>query len=233
MLKVCSVCGVEKPATTEFFHLNKGGKYGLRGQCRECRKIVIRSQIQLPHNCLRRAQIAAEYVASGRNAARNRAWRRKNPESALASKRRWSAKNADKLREAGKKYRDKNRERCREKQRRADAKAMENPAHVLKCRMKKRISGLLRGKAGVKTEELLGYTKEQLMRHIERQFTTGMNWEKLLNGEIHIDHIIPVSSFKSITTDLSELKACWALTNLRPLWAKDNYAKSNKVLTLL
>lgn len=35
--KVCSVCGIEYPATLEYFNKEKHGKYGLRSKCRECR----------------------------------------------------------------------------------------------------------------------------------------------------------------------------------------------------
>lgn len=35
--KTCSKCGRDLPATTEFFHRNSNGKYGLRAICRECR----------------------------------------------------------------------------------------------------------------------------------------------------------------------------------------------------
>lgn len=37
-LKTCSSCGHEYPATTEYFYFKKGGRYGVTGQCRECRK---------------------------------------------------------------------------------------------------------------------------------------------------------------------------------------------------
>jgi hypothetical protein len=37
MMKKCSKCGQEKPATAEFFHSNKRGKYGVMAVCRECR----------------------------------------------------------------------------------------------------------------------------------------------------------------------------------------------------
>lgn len=36
--KVCTICGEEFPATVEYFHKQKGGKYGLMGECRECHK---------------------------------------------------------------------------------------------------------------------------------------------------------------------------------------------------
>lgn len=34
--KCTGICGKELAATTEFFHKNKRGKFGLRGECREC-----------------------------------------------------------------------------------------------------------------------------------------------------------------------------------------------------
>ena len=37
--KVCKTCKKELPATEQYFHKEKGGKYGLRSNCRECRHI--------------------------------------------------------------------------------------------------------------------------------------------------------------------------------------------------
>ncbi len=80
-------------------------------------------------------------------------------------------------------------------------------------------------------EKLLGYTIHDLRVHLERQFTKGMNWDKFMKGEIHIDHIHPKASFDLLDSD--EWRVCWSLPNLRPLWAKDNQKKHAKVLSLL
>lgn len=37
--KVCSGCGVSKPATTEFFHYDERYRMNLRSECKECRAI--------------------------------------------------------------------------------------------------------------------------------------------------------------------------------------------------
>jgi hypothetical protein len=76
------------------------------------------------------------------------------------------------------------------------------------------------------TFELLPFTKEELVEHLESQFTDGMSWDRF--NEIHIDHIRPVSSFNYTTTECEDFKKCWALNNLQPLWAKDNIMKSDK-----
>ena len=82
-----------------------------------------------------------------------------------------------------------------------------------------------------KVTEMLGYTIAELRTHIGRQFTKGMTWDKFMNGEIHIDHIHPKASFD--LSDADQWQICWGLPNLRPMWAKDNLAKSAKILTLL
>jgi hypothetical protein len=73
----------------------------------------------------------------------------------------------------------------------------------------------------------LGYTPKDLCDHLEGLFEPGMNWEKFLNGEIHIDHIIPKSSFFYTSEEDLEFKECWALKNLKPIWNYNNWAKND------
>lgn len=82
-----------------------------------------------------------------------------------------------------------------------------------------------------RVEKLLGYTINDLRIHLERQFTKGMSWDKFIKGEIHIDHIHPKASFDFSNPD--EWRVCWSLPNLRPLWARDNLKKGDKVLSLI
>lgn len=111
-------------------------------------------------------------------------------------------------------------------------------AHMRRRTRHDRIGDIMRdalkrgGKSG-KVEWLLGYTIADLRKHLESQFTYRMNWDRFNKGDIHIDHILPISSFNFKEIGDSEWKACWDLPNLRPLWAKDNIAKSNKLLFLL
>lgn len=72
----------------------------------------------------------------------------------------------------------------------------------------------------------VGYDRNELVRHIERQFLPGMSWENA--GEWHIDHITPASEFKYSKPDDPDFKVCWGLANLRPLWAEDNIKKNAK-----
>ncbi len=77
------------------------------------------------------------------------------------------------------------------------------------------------------TEMFIGCSFAELKIHVERQFTKGMTWEN--RDQWHIDHIIPLSTAKT-EEDVIRLNH---YTNLRPLWAKDNLAKSDKVEFLL
>ena len=53
-----------------------------------------------------------------------------------------------------------------------------------------------------------------------------MSWENY--GQWHIDHRIPESWFKIHTMHDKSFKDCWALSNLQPLWAKENLSKNNR-----
>ena len=89
------------------------------------------------------------------------------------------------------------------------------------------ISRCLRGKTDT-TQKLIGYTYDELTTHLESLFKDGMTWKGFMRGEIHIDHIVPKSRFRYNKPDDPELRACWSLGNLQPLWAKDNLSKWNK-----
>lgn len=87
------------------------------------------------------------------------------------------------------------------------------------------LSSMLRrfGKNKEKTTiEILGYSAEDLKNHMESLFLEGMTWENW--GLWQIDHIRPISSFEKTT----DPKIVNALTNLQPLWKKDNIIKSDK-----
>ena len=77
-----------------------------------------------------------------------------------------------------------------------------------------------------KTEEVLGYTINDLRKHIGSMFDSRMSWDNY--GEWHIDHIRPASWFSYSSTDDDEFKDCWSLGNLQPKWAFDNLSKGNR-----
>jgi hypothetical protein len=81
--------------------------------------------------------------------------------------------------------------------------------------------------ASEKWKKELGYTPMDLKIHLEQLFTEGMNWDLFLSGKIHIDHIIPKSSFVYTSEEDLDFKECWNLKNLRPAWNTDNWEKND------
>jgi hypothetical protein len=75
-----------------------------------------------------------------------------------------------------------------------------------------------------RSEDILGCTLDFFMNYISLQFKDGMSFERM--SEIHLDHIIPISSAKT-EEDIIRLNH---YTNFQPLWAKDNFKKSNKII---
>ena len=94
--------------------------------------------------------------------------------------------------------------------------------------VRQRIGAAKQGRAWAK---LLPYSMDQLMRHLERQFLPGMGWHNM--GTWEIDHIVPQSAFNFASPDDADFQACWALTNLRPLWSRENESKKDKRIYLL
>ena len=71
----------------------------------------------------------------------------------------------------------------------------------------------------------LPYTNDDLVAHIERQFTSGMTWDNY--GDWHIDHIVPVKWY--VDNGVTDLSSINALSNLQPLWAADNLSKGSSL----
>lgn len=100
--------------------------------------------------------------------------------------------------------------------------------YKLLCNLRSRLHvALKRNKRVSHTIDLLGCSIEELKSHIELKFSENMNWDEVKSGAIHIDHIIPCSFFDLSISE--EQKKCFHYSNLQPLWAKDNFKKSNKL----
>lgn len=148
-----------------------------------------------------------------------------------AIKRDEKRKKEEAAKQASKKHDAHVREWRRDESRLSRWKYENDPTYAMYHRMKRWMNKhLTEVRPSKKWADLLGYTAAQLRDHIERQFLPGMTWGN--KGQWHIDHIIPVSSFNIASADSPEFRVCFGLPNLRPLWAQDNLAKSDKVETL-
>ena len=78
------------------------------------------------------------------------------------------------------------------------------------------------------TFALLGYSSDDLIKHLESKFRDGMTWDNYGKDGWHIDHVIPDSWFSYSSTEDEQFKLSWSLQNLQPLWAIDNCSKGNR-----
>ena len=167
-----------------------------------------------------------------------RARKAANPEKYRAKYLEYMEKNKDRERERCRlkmaKYRSENKDdfkkkQLRKKNERCKERAKNDPVFAMKMRALFSLNrafkqnGLSKPGTG-SSHDLLGCTWEELKKHMESQFTNGMSWDN--RGEWHVDHIIPLSTGKTI----DEVKRLCHYSNLQPLWAVDNLKKGAKIL---
>lgn len=141
--------------------------------------------------------------------------------------RKWHKSNPEKHRDAGRRWVASNRDRAREIWREMRSRRMSRPEVRVHARVSNQIyCSLSMKKSGKKTFDMLGYTATDLKSHLEAQFTAGMSWDN--HGDWHIDHIVPLAEFSFDGDIETAVKRAWALSNLRPIWAKDNLSKGRR-----
>lgn len=215
--RLCPKCGVRKDRSA--FGSDPSRKDGLRVWCRECH-----------------GQETSEWRANNPDRQRElvKRWAKKNPDRVAAKTRRHLEKHPGIGAMYAAQWRERNIDRARELARKHNRKRLSTVSGRLNCRVGNAVRACLGGLKGWRpTFSLLPYTSDELRLHIERQFHGRMDWPAFMRGEIHIDHIVPLASFKISGPDCDEFKRAWAITNLRPMWSKDNLRKSAKRLFLI
>jgi len=140
----------------------------------------------------------------------------------------WRMENKEKSREIDRKWREKNIEKVRMARNKSIAKKRATLAGSLNHRMSVGIQQSLKGnKKGRSWESLVGFSLEELKKHLERQFKKGMSWKLVMAGKIHIDHKTPIIAFNFEKPEDLDFKRCWSLKNLQPLFALENKSKKD------
>jgi len=188
-------------------------KCGRRANCRECEKAR--------HRKFYWDNYEEQIKRIKQNHIKNAAKEKKYREIVWTEGRAWSQNNPILFAEIRRKSRKKTRENINARNRK---RFQENPELRLIRSVRKAIWLSLRGNKKNHWENLVGYTLDDLIKHIESQFTEGMNWQNY--GQWHIDHIIPIASFRFTLPTDNDFKQCWKLNNLQPMWAMDNYKKA-------
>ncbi len=211
--KRCSRC--KKKKSVDLFGLHKQRKDGYRCYCKKCSRIIDRGNYKKNIESRREKSLSWYHANQDRCKDRNRIWRKNNPEKHKLAIAKW---------------RERNHKRNLEIHRRACKKHGSTPKGRLNSRMSTAIYKSLRGnKNKKKWQEIVGYSVCDLKNHLEKQFTEGMTWERFLNAEIHIDHIVPKAVFNFEKPEDDDFKRCWDIKNLQPLWAIDNSKKGKRL----
>jgi hypothetical protein len=162
----------------------------------------------------------------------NKRYYKKNKEDITEWYKEWAKENKSYLKEQHTKWRENNKDHVNKYKRDYERKRRaEDPKYRLGVRTRTAVWQLLKERGVKKTNktfDLLDYSIEELMTHLELLFTTGMTWDNY--GEWHVDHKIPMNSFQFESTDDIGFKECWKLSNLQPLWGPENLSKGTKLL---
>jgi hypothetical protein len=152
---------------------------------------------------------------------------KKHRDKYLAQKKEYWRLNKDKITE----YKQVNKERDRKKiNKRKAQRKKEDPIFKLRINLPERVRVFLKQKGhkkSRKTIEIVGIEYDGLYKHLCESFELNygiprgyIDWK-----DVHIDHIIPLSSANS---EEAIYKLCH-YRNLQLLYAEDNLEKSNKV----
>ena len=159
-------------------------------------------------------------------------WRDNNKEYMSNKSKTWYEQNKEYRKKYLKEYREKNIDKWKKLKRDYERnRKSRDPLYKLISNFRTAIYQVLKESNVEKNGhyfDILGYTPEELINHLEKQFTEGMTWENY--GEFHVDHKLPISSFNIKEIGDEEFMRCWCLDNLQPMWGEENIRKSNKVL---
>lgn len=161
----------------------------------------------------------------------SRVYRDKNKCRAREAAREYYKNNSKKIKKRAKDWADSNKDRVRD-----NAKAYQKTlrrteigksiifmrACIRRC--------LIRKNNGERTVDLIGYSPNELKRHLENQFHSSMDWSNY-GTKWHIDHITPISYF--IKQGIKDPKVINCLSNLRPIHKIENLRKSDNIEFLL
>lgn len=211
-MKNCSGCKIEKELF-EFSKLSRN-KDGLHSRCKTC--------VNADNKSYRDGNKEKVKIARKEHYKKNRV-------KLLKEKKKYADTHKEDKAEYDKKYREDNKKDIASYKKVWERnQKMTNPDFRIKANLRRRLTHALKGSAkSASTMKLLGCSINDLMTHLQNQFTKGMSFDNY--GAWHIDHIMPCSAY-DLTIEAQQEK-CFNYTNLQPLWAIDNYKKGTKMKT--
>ena len=208
--KYCPCCKQVKERTE--YSKNKARPDGIGSICKVCEKTKRQERLKKPEFKKKHNEQGAK-------------WRRENPERQKELERNYRERNRDKISE--RRRSEEGRRYSREYQR---SRRRNDPFYKMRQIVSRQVLHALSGNhKAAGTFNALPYTVEQLVEHLESQFDENMTWDN--HGSYwHLDHIYPQSRLPYDSLEHPNFLKCWSLENLRPLEAKENIRKGNKVI---
>ena len=155
-----------------------------------------------------------------------RKWAEENKDAIKERTKEWHNQNKEKVKQQRSKYRLANKDKIYANMKKYRSSRKGKIDHTISSAISKHLKANKIIKASRHWEDLVGYTSEQLIEHLESKFTPEMSWDNY-GTYWHIDHIKPKSWFKYESIEDTDFKECWGLNNLQPLEAKENMRKNN------
>jgi hypothetical protein len=159
-------------------------------------------------------------------------WRDNNKEYMSNKSKNWYEENKERRKQYLKEYREKNIDKIRKTKRDYERnRKASDPLYKLITNFRTAIWTVLKESNVDKYGhyfDILQYTPEELINHLEKQFVPDMTWDNY--GIWHVDHKLPITSFDIQEMGDEEFMRCWCLDNLQPMWGEENIRKSNKIL---
>lgn len=204
--KICTKCKNNLPLSS--FCKSKYSADGYFYICKECRKVDKKKYYDNGYNeVMKQRQIDNKEHYSDYN----KTYYSQNKETEQARNKEWRSNNKERIKERNHFY------------------YHNNPQHNISTKLRNRIRTAFNRKSRYKqetTEKLLGCSFEFFTEYMRGLLTEGMTMELLINGVIHIDHIIPCDAF-DLTIPEHQL-VCFHYKNLQPMWDSDNLSKNAK-----
>lgn len=150
-------------------------------------------------------------------------------ETQRESRRKRYAVNADKIKYTKKLWRIAHPDKVKEATKRRTMKIYNAAKGKLNTIISSGIrQSIYRKRSGYRWEGLVGYTIDELRRHLEKQFTEEMTWDNY--GKFwEIDHKIPKSAFNFDKSGDIDFQRCWEIENLQPLEKNKNHSKGSRL----
>jgi len=236
--KCTGECGLEKEETEEnFLWRNDSNKF--RNECKICRKIYKKQYRQENIDEINMYDKKRNMLSERKEYKKkyNIQYYQDNKEEMNEYNKQYYRDNKEGISEYQKQYRQEHKKEGNEYKRKyKKERRKSDPIYKFMSNISRIVNFMLKGKkAGKSSKDILPFTEEQIIEHIETEFKKpGNEWMHWGNQGVYnyktfdknpkwqLDHITPISHFDIQEPGDAEFIACWDLSNLRPLSAKQN-----------